>query len=116
MNISKEIQILIYILTILVLISLVPIVQNDYYLTLIYVVVILLFTSFKKERADWLFIIIGLFSVTLGEYLFVNTGVETFNRISLFGVMPLWLPFLWTFVFLSMKRVFWIIFKNYLHN
>ena len=111
---SKEIKILVYALTILTLIGLVPVIQNDYYLTFIYLMLILLFTFLKKEKADWLFITIGFFSSFLGEYFFITTGVETFSRNSLFGIMPLWLPFLWTFIFLSMKRIFWIIYRDYL--
>ena len=41
----------------------------------------------------------------VSEYLFISTGVETFNRNSLFGLMPLWLPFLWGYAFVVMKRV-----------
>jgi hypothetical protein len=38
------------------------------------------------------------------EYLFISTGVETFNRNSLFGIMPLWLPLLWAYAFVAIKR------------
>jgi len=30
--------------------------------------------------------------------------VETFVRNSLFGLMPLWLPFLWGYGFVAIKR------------
>jgi hypothetical protein len=40
----------------------------------------------------------------VSEYLFIKTGVETFNRTTLFGLMPLWLPFLWAYGFVAIKR------------
>ncbi len=49
-------------------------------------------------------IMIGLIAITLSEYFFINTGVETFARQSLFGVMPLWLPLLWGYGFVAIKR------------
>ncbi len=38
------------------------------------------------------------------EYFFISTGVETFIRNSLFGVMPLWLPILWGYGFIAIRR------------
>jgi hypothetical protein len=38
------------------------------------------------------------------ELLFINTGVETFDRNSLIGQMPLWLPILWGLGFVIIKR------------
>ncbi len=38
------------------------------------------------------------------EYVFCSTGVETFVRNSLFGLMPIWLPFLWGYGFIAIKR------------
>ena len=40
----------------------------------------------------------------IAEYFFVSTGAETFLRKSLFGIMPLWLPFIWAYAFVAMKR------------
>ena len=40
-----------------------------------------------------------------GEYFFIKTGVKTFNRNTLFNIMPLWLPFLWAYVFVAIKRI-----------
>ena len=40
----------------------------------------------------------------ISEAIFISTGVETFIRNSLFGLMPLWLPFLWGYCFVAMKR------------
>ncbi len=59
----------------------------------------------RYEKKDFLFLIFGFVIMLIGEYLFISTGVETFNRNSLFGIMPLWLPFLWGYVFLVIKRM-----------
>ncbi len=109
------IRITFYGVGILIMLALVPSVTNDYLLTAVYVAFIALALISKKERADYLFLALGFFGVILGEYFFVRTGVETFNRNTLFGIMPLWLPFLWAFVFLSMKRIFWLLVKDYWH-
>ncbi len=47
----------------------------------------------------------------ISEYLFIKTGVETFTRNSLFGLMPLWLPFLWAYAFVVIKRAIKILDK-----
>lgn len=106
---------MLYVVGILIMLSLISSIRNDYLLTAVYGVFIALVLISKKERADFLFLILGFFGVILGEYFFVRTGVEIFNRNSLFGIMPLWLPFLWSFIFLSMKRVFWLLVRDYWH-
>ncbi|MBI2506954.1 MAG: DUF2878 family protein [Candidatus Colwellbacteria bacterium] len=58
----------------------------------------------KREPKDITILIFGFFVMIASEYLFVSTGVETFNRNSLLGVMPLWLPFLWAYGFVAIKR------------
>ena len=109
------IQIIFYAAVVVIMVALVTVIKNDYTLTGIYSVFILSAVVFKKERSDFMFLTIGFFGLILGEYFFVSTGVETFNRNSLFGIMPLWLPFLWSFIFLSMKRLFWLLVKDYWH-
>jgi hypothetical protein len=42
--------------------------------------------------------------MTFFEFIFIQTGVEVFQRNSLFDLMPLWLPFLWAYGFVVMKR------------
>ena len=109
------IQIVFYFAVIVIMLALIPVIANDYALTGIYLVFILSAIVFKKERSDFMFLAVGFTGLTFGEYVFVSTGVETFNRNSLFGIMPLWLPLLWSFIFLSMKRVFWLMVKDYWH-
>lgn len=89
----------------------IPFIKNDYLLASIYVIFISTALIVKRDRADFALLMIGFFGLTLGEYLFIKMGVETFNRTTLLGVMPLWLPFLWSFIFLSMKRAFWLVIR-----
>ena len=89
----------------------IPFIKNDYILTAIYVAFIAALLIGKRDKADYVLLAVGFFGLTLGEYLFISMGVETFSRNTLLGVMPFWLPFLWAFIFLSMKRAFWLIIK-----
>ena len=91
-------------LPVLVMIGLIPFVKNDFYLTAIYILIIGLTLAIKREPKDITILILGFFVMTASEYLFVSTGVETFNRNSLLGMMPLWLPFLWAYGFVAIKR------------
>lgn len=42
--------------------------------------------------------------MTASEAFFISTGVEVFIRNSLFGIMPLWLPLLWGYGFIAIRR------------
>ena len=110
---KNYLQVVFYAAVVVIMLALIPIIANDYALTGIYAVFISSAIIFKRERSDYTFLAGGFLGLILGEYFFVSTGVETFNRNTLFGIMPLWLPFLWSFVFLSMKRVFWILVRDY---
>jgi hypothetical protein len=50
----------------------------------------------------------------LAEALFISTGVETFERKTLFGIMPLWLPFLWAYIFFALRRAV-LALETYVH-
>lgn len=89
---------------VLLMISLIPIVRNDYVLAAIYAIVILSSFAVTHDKNDLRIFVIGFFAMTASEYLFVSTGVETFTRNSLFGLMPLWLPLLWGYGFVVIKR------------
>ncbi len=91
-------------LPVLLMVGLIPFVQNDYLLTAIYLLIIATSLIYKRYSKDLLAFFLGLFIMTLSEYLFIRTGVETFNRNSLFGLMPLWLPLLWAYGFVVIKR------------
>lgn len=85
------------------MIALVPLVKDDYILTAIYLVIIAI-SALRYTRRDFIFLTFGFFTLLIGEYFFLMTDVEVFERTTLFGVMPLWLPFLWAYIFVTMKR------------
>jgi len=90
---------------ILLMIGLIPLVQNDYVLAVIYLFIILAALIIKRNKNDLQILVFGFFVMIIAEYLFVSTGVETFKRNSLFGIMPIWLPFLWSYGFIAIKRI-----------
>lgn len=89
---------------VLAMIGLIPFVLNDYLLTVIFIGIIFLAFLLKRDKNDLLVLAFGFVIMIAAEYLFVSTGVETFNRHTLFGLMPLWLPFLWAYGFVAIKR------------
>ena len=101
---KKAIAIFLNAIPVLAMIFLIPFVSNDYVLAVIYVVAIGISFAFKKERNDFLILVFGFFIMIFAEYIFVSTGVETFQRNTLFGLMPVWLPFLWAYGFVAIKR------------
>ncbi len=86
------------------MIGLIPHIQNDYALAAVYVVCICALLCFKSERNDILAAVVGLIAISISEAWFIHTGVETFARTSLLGIMPIWLPLLWAYVFVTVKR------------
>ena len=92
------------ILPIILMLILIPLIKNDYFLSLIYIIIIILSFVLSYKKKDALFLIVGLIGMFLGEFFFLKTNVETFNRTSLLGIMPLWLPILWAYVFVAIKR------------
>lgn len=91
-------------LPVIVMIALIPLVLNDYLLTSLYVLIIVASLSVKCTRDDLVVLGFGFIVMLTSEYLFIRTGVETFNRNTLWGLMPLWLPFLWAYGFVAIKR------------
>lgn len=86
------------------MIGLIPLIANDYILALVYFGIIVVSLLAKKTANDFLVLVFGFFVMIASEYLFVSTGVETFTRNSLLGLMPIWLPFLWAYGFVAIKR------------
>ena len=86
------------------MIGLIPVIRNDYVLSVFYVLIIIVALIIKKGKNDLLIFGFGFFIMIIFEYLFVSTGVEIFQRNSLFGLMPFWLPFLWGYGFIAIKR------------
>ena len=91
-------------LPVLLMILLIPFVLNDYVLTVLYIAIISAALFIHREKNDFTILIFGFFIMIISEYIFTSTGVETFNRNSLFGLMPIWLPFLLSYVFVAIKR------------
>ena len=98
------IAISIYCVPIALMIGLISYVQNDYGLALLYIIFIIAIMLIKSEKYDLHALMLGVIVVTLFELLFVSTGVETFRNPSLFHLIPAWLPFLWGYAFVTIKR------------
>jgi len=101
---NKVSKIILNVIPILMMIGLIPLVRNDFVLTGMYAAIIVVALLIKRERNDLLILVFGFFIMIASEYLFISTGVETFQRNSLLGLMPLWLPFLWAYGFIAIKR------------
>lgn len=86
------------------MVGLIPVIQNDVTLSLVYVAIIAVSLFIRRERLDFALFAFGFVALLISEYFFISTGVETFTRRSLFGVMPLWLPILWGYAFIAIRR------------
>lgn len=93
------------IIPVVLMIGLIPYVPNDHVLAAFYLLIIGLALMYKHEKNDYLALMVGIVGMTISEYFFIQTGVETFTRNSLFGIMPLWLPLLWGYGFIVIKRI-----------
>lgn len=100
----KALHIFLNAIPILVMIGLIPIVRNDYLMTIVYAVIIIIALFIKYEKNDLSILLFGFVIMIVSESIFVSTGVETFVRNSLFGLMPIWLPFIWGYGFVAIKR------------
>ncbi len=101
---NKHTRIIIQAIPIALMLSLIPLVENEFILTGLYTITIAIAFFLQLEKRDMFIFIFGILIMTLCEYLFVSTGVETFTRTTLLGVMPLWLPLLWGYAFVAIKR------------
>ncbi|MGE5297627.1 MAG: hypothetical protein ACM3KM_00500 [Acidobacteriaceae bacterium] len=101
---NKLFYIFLNIIPILLMIGLIPVIKNDYWLLLAYLILIIAAFLIKKEKNDGIVFIVGLIGMAISESIFISTKVETFNRNSLFGLMPIWLPILWAYGFVVIKR------------
>lgn len=102
---QKSLKIFSNALPIILMIGLIPLVLDDYVLAIVYVVIISISLKYiSAKKSDFTVLALGFFIMIIFEYFFISTGVETFTRNSLFGLMPLWLPFLWAYGFVAIKR------------
>ena len=87
------------------MVGLIPFISSDFMLLAAYALVIFISFLIKREAKEWTIFLAGLFLMTFFEYSFILTGAEVFNRNSLFGIMPVWLPILWAYGFVAIDRV-----------
>ncbi len=106
-------KLIIYAAPIVIMIFLIPFIQNDLLLTIVYVGIIILSLLPERDKKDLIFLAFGFVAMTISEYFFIKTGVETFSHRAYLGVMPLWLPFLWANAFVAMKKGILVLVKNY---
>lgn len=110
---KKVIPIFIQAFPILIMIGLIPLIESDYLLVCLYIVIIITAFFIKRERNDYTVFIFGFIFMIVSEYIFTSTHVEVFVRNSLFGLMPVWLPFLWGYGFVAIKRSIEILNSRY---
>jgi hypothetical protein len=86
------------------MIALIPLINNDYLLVIAYIMIVMVAFYFKYQQGDYVFLVTGVALMFLFETVFIATGVETFERVSLLGIMPIWLPVLWGYGFVAIRR------------
>lgn len=91
-------------LPVLLMIALIAFIESDYILSILFIFIIVSVLLKRYEKNDLLIFVFGFFIMIFFEYIFVMTGVEVFRRNTLFGMMPLWLPILWGYGFIAIKR------------
>lgn len=101
---SKILKIFLNIVPVFLMVWIIPFVSNDYTLTIVYAITIVILFLKKREKNELFIFVFGFLFMIVSEYFFISTGVEIFNRNSLLGFMPLWLPFLWGYGFVVIKR------------
>jgi|SRR3989344_3713637 len=92
------------IVPILIMIGLIPFFTNDYYLLLSYTILIVVFLKVHYEKNEYRLLLAGIIFMFIAEYIFISTGVEIFTSKTLVN-MPIWLPILWGYGFIAMRRV-----------
>ncbi len=86
------------------MIGFIPLIAGDYLLMSAYIAIIIISLLIHRERNDITVFLFGFIIMIVSEYVFTSTGVEVFVRNSLFGLIPIWLPFLWGYGFIAIKR------------
>jgi hypothetical protein len=101
---NKILRIGLNLIPVVVMIALIPFVKNDWLLLAVYLIIIAIALVIRIEKKEAQILLFGLVLMTLAEIFFVKTTVEFFIRDSLFGLMPVWLPLLWAYGFVVIKR------------
>ncbi len=112
MLMTLSVRIVLIAVPVFLMIALIPYVRNDFVLAGVYLCIIGV-SAIRYTRKDFAFLIFGFCMLLIAEYFFLLTGVEVFERRSLLGVMPVWLPLLWAYVFVVIKRSV-LLFEKYL--
>lgn len=106
---KKETQLILQIffntLPVLLMIALIPLIKNDYILAAAAITIIVISFLIRYEEKEYVTLIFGFIIMLFFETIFISTGVETFNRNSLFNIMPIWLPIFWAYGFVAIKRI-----------
>ena len=89
---------------VLVMIALIPIIQNDWTLLAVYGALVASTLLMWRDRRDVIFFFFGLITLSISELFFISTGVEVFYRDTLMLGMPIWLPVLWGYGFIFIHR------------
>ncbi len=89
---------------ILGMIALIPLVKNDAALLGMYVLIVAGTFAIRYDKRDVIFFLFGLVLLTMSEFVFISTGVEVFERSWLIFGMPIWLPVLWGYAFIMIRR------------
>ncbi len=92
------------IIPVFIMIGLVPLIKNDYYLFFTYIILIGVFLKIRYEKKEYKLLVAGIIFMFLIEFFFISTKVETFTSQTLVN-MPIWLPVLWGYGFISIKRI-----------
>lgn len=101
---KEVVGILLNLIPVFFMISLIDRIKDDFLLAGAFVAVIIVSLLIKYEKKDIHILVLGLVMMTIFEYIFIMAGAENFNRRSLFGIMPIWLPVLWSYGFVAIKR------------
>ncbi|MDE2001564.1 MAG: hypothetical protein KGI60_03310 [Patescibacteria group bacterium] len=101
---QKAYNIFLNALPVVIMIGFIPLVPNDYLLTAIDALVIAALLGARRAPKDGRVFLLGVGVMLFFEYIFVSTGVETFSRQTLLGVMPLWLPIVWGYAFVAIRH------------
>lgn len=109
---KKILAILVNLIPIVLMIGLISLVKNDWLLALVYLVIIAIAFVIRIEKREIQILILGFVLMTLAETFFVKTTVEFFIRDSMFHLFPVWLPILWAYGFVVIKRSTFILLED----
>ena len=90
---------------ILIMLSLVYFIKDDYILAITYIFLLVGFFNVHYEKNDIKMFFLGMILMIFFELIFLNTGIEKFERTSLLNMMPIWIPLLWGYGFVVIKRI-----------